>query len=121
MGIRTYRPYTAGTRDRSVADFVEITKSEPEKSLTMRVHRNKGRNNRGVITCRHRGGGHKRLYRMIDFRRDKKGIPARVAAIEYDPVDVLCQCLFRQKRANCFGTFRAARRLSVQAFVQRRS
>ncbi len=85
MGIRIYRPTTAGTRDRSVADFVEITKSEPEKSLTMRVHRNKGRNNRGVITCRHRGGGHKRIYRMIDFRRDKKGIPAKVAAIEYDP------------------------------------
>ena len=85
MGIRSYRPYTAGTRDRSVADFVEITKSEPEKSLTMRVHRNKGRNNRGVITCRHRGGGHKRLYRIVDFRRDKKNITARVAAIEYDP------------------------------------
>jgi large subunit ribosomal protein L2 len=85
MGIRNYRPTTAGTRDRSVSDFVEITKSEPEKSLTFRVHRNKGRNNRGVITCRHRGGGHKRIYRMVDFRRDKKGIPARVAAIEYDP------------------------------------
>jgi large subunit ribosomal protein L2 len=85
MGIRIYRPTTAGTRDRSVADFVEITKSEPEKSLTMRVHRNKGRNNRGVITCRHRGGGHKRLYRIIDFHRNKKGIPAKVAAIEYDP------------------------------------
>ena len=85
MGIRSYRPYTPGSRDRSVADFAEITKSEPEKSLTKRVHRNKGRNNRGVITCRHRGGGHKRLYRVIDFRRDKKGIPGKVAAIEYDP------------------------------------
>ncbi len=85
MGIRSYRPRTAGTRDRSVADFVEITKSEPEKALTMRVHRNKGRNNRGVITCRHRGGGHKRLYRIVDFLRNKKNIPAKVAAIEYDP------------------------------------
>ncbi|BAU42188.1 50S ribosomal protein L2 [Leptolyngbya sp. O-77] len=85
MGIRTYRPYTPGTRERSVADFAEITRSEPEKSLTRSVHRPKGRNNRGVITCRHRGGGHKRLYRVIDFRRNKRNIPAKVAAIEYDP------------------------------------
>ncbi|GAB4472262.1 MAG: 50S ribosomal protein L2 [Elainellaceae cyanobacterium] len=85
MGIRTYRPYTPGTRERSVADFAEVTRSEPEKSLTRSVHRPKGRNNRGVITCRHRGGGHKRLYRIIDFRRDKRNIPAKVAEIEYDP------------------------------------
>ncbi len=85
MGIRTYRPYTPGTRERSVSDFAEVTRSEPEKSLTYSVHRPKGRNNRGVITCRHRGGGHKRLYRMIDFRRDKHTIPAKVASIEYDP------------------------------------
>ncbi len=85
MGIRTYRPYTPGTRERSVSDFAEVTRSEPEKSLTYSVHRPKGRNNRGVITCRHRGGGHKRLYRVIDFRRDKHTIPAKVASIEYDP------------------------------------
>lgn len=85
MGIRNYRPYTAGTRDRSVADFKEVTKSEPEKSLVVSIHRAKGRNNRGVITCRHRGGGHKKLYRIIDFKRDKQGIPAKVVAIEYDP------------------------------------
>ncbi len=85
MGIRNYRPYTPGTRERSVSDFSEITTSEPEKSLTTSVHRHKGRNNRGVITCRHRGGGHKRLYRIIDFRRDKHGIPAKVASVEYDP------------------------------------
>jgi large subunit ribosomal protein L2 len=85
MGIRIYRPYTPGTRERSISDFSEITKSEPEKSLTGSRHRAKGRNNRGVITCRHRGGGHKRLYRVIDFRRDKRNIPAKVAAIEYDP------------------------------------
>ncbi|MEB3293243.1 MAG: 50S ribosomal protein L2 [Synechococcales bacterium] len=85
MGIRIFRPRTAGTRDRSVADFKEITKSKPEKSLTMYIHRAKGRNNRGVITCRHRGGGHKKLYRIIDFKRDKRGIPAQVVAIEYDP------------------------------------
>ncbi|HEY9752224.1 MAG TPA: 50S ribosomal protein L2 [Coleofasciculaceae cyanobacterium] len=85
MGIRLYRPYTPGTRTLATADFVEITKSEPEKSLTVSRHRPKGRNNRGVITCRHRGGGHKRLYRIIDFRRDKHAIPAKVASVEYDP------------------------------------
>jgi large subunit ribosomal protein L2 len=85
MGVRNYRPYTPGTRDRSVADFAEITKSEPEKKLVTSIHRKKGRNNRGVITCRHRGGGHKKLYRLIDFKRDKRNIDARVLAIEYDP------------------------------------
>lgn len=85
MGIRFYRPYTPSTRQKSVSDFAEITRSEPEKSLTVWIHRAKGRNNRGVITCRHRGGGHKRLYRTIDFRRDKHNIPAKVAEIEYDP------------------------------------
>jgi large subunit ribosomal protein L2 len=85
MGIRSYNPLTPGTRDRSVSDFAEITKSTPEKSLTSSKHRHKGRNNRGVITCRHRGGGHKKLYRMIDFRRDKRNIDAKVIAIEYDP------------------------------------
>src|SRR6476469_163372 len=85
MGIRSYRPYTPGTRQRTVSDFDEITRSEPEKSLTISVHRAKGRNNRGVITTRHRGGGHKRLYRIIDFRRDKRSIPARVMSVEYDP------------------------------------
>ncbi len=85
MGIRSYRPLTPGTRERSVSEFSEITRSEPEKSLTVSVHRAKGRNNRGVITCRHRGGGHKRLYRIIDFYRNKHSIPATVAEIEYDP------------------------------------
>ena len=85
MGIRSYRPYTPGTRQGTVSDFAEITKSEPEKSLVKFKHRSKGRNNRGVITSRRRGGGHKRLYRVIDFRRDKHNVPARVVAIEYDP------------------------------------
>lgn len=85
MGIRSYRPYTPGTRERTVSEFSEITRSEPEKSLTRSVHRAKGRNNRGVITCRHRGGGHKRLYRVIDFYRNKHNVPAKVASIEYDP------------------------------------
>lgn len=85
MGTRSYLPYTPSTRQCTVSDFAEITKSEPERSLTKSVHRVKGRNNRGVITSRRRGGGHKRLYREIDFKRDKHNIPAKVAAIEYDP------------------------------------
>ena len=85
MGIRTYRPLTPGTRERSVSDFSEITRSKPEKKLTRSIHRPKGRNNRGVITCRHRGGGHKRLYRMIDFKRDKREMAAEVLSVEYDP------------------------------------
>nr|YP_010835596.1 ribosomal protein L2 [Ulva meridionalis]WFS80064.1 ribosomal protein L2 [Ulva meridionalis] len=85
MGIRFYKPYTSGTRSRSVSDFNEITKVSPEKSLTFWLFRSKGRNNRGVITSRHRGGGHKRLYRLIDFKRNKIGINGKVKTIEYDP------------------------------------
>jgi large subunit ribosomal protein L2 len=85
MGIRSYRPYTPSTRQHTVSDFAEITHSEPEKSLTANKHTKQGRNNRGVITCRHRGGGHKRLYRIIDFRRDKLNVPGTVQTIEYDP------------------------------------
>lgn len=85
MGIRSYRPLTPGTRQATVSDFAEITKDKPEKSLVKYKHNTKGRNNRGVVTSRHRGGGHKRLYRIIDFRRDKRNLPAKVAAIEYDP------------------------------------
>ncbi|HHP7230208.1 MAG TPA: 50S ribosomal protein L2 [Xenococcaceae cyanobacterium] len=85
MGTRSFKPYTPGTRQATISDFSEITKSKPEKSLTKYKHRVKGRNNRGVITSRRRGGGHKRLYRTIDFRRDKLNIPGKVLAIEYDP------------------------------------
>lgn len=85
MSIRSYRPYTPGTRQATVSDFAEITRSKPEKSLTKYKHRKKGRNNRGVITSRRRGGGHKRRYRFIDFRRNKHNIPAEVVSIEYDP------------------------------------
>ena len=73
MAIRKFKPYTPGTRQRVVTDFSEITSAKPERSLIVSKHRVKGRNNRGVITCRHRGGGHKRQYRLVDFRRDKKG------------------------------------------------
>ena len=85
MGINFLNPCTPGTRQRSVSDFSEITASKPEKSLSFFIQRAKGRNNRGIITCRHRGGGHKRLYREIDFRRDKIGMAAKVVSIEYDP------------------------------------
>ena len=85
MGIRLYKSYTPGTRHRALSAFTEITKAKPEKSLIQKNHRQKGRNNRGVITIRHRGGGHKRRYRIIDFNRTKYGINGTVAAIEYDP------------------------------------
>jgi large subunit ribosomal protein L2 len=85
MGIRKLRPITPGTRFFSVSTFEEITKTEPEKSLLLPNKKSGGRNNLGRITSRHRGGGHKRMYRIIDFKRDKHGIEAKVAAIEYDP------------------------------------
>lgn len=86
MGIRKYKPTTPGRRGSSVADFVEITRSTPEKSLVRPLHSKGGRNNAGRVTVRHQGGGHKRAYRVIDFRRhDKDGVPAKVAHIEYDP------------------------------------
>ena len=85
MGIRLYKSYTPGTRHRALSAFTEITKAKPEKSLLQKNHRRKGRNNRGIITIRHRGGGHKRRYRIIDFNRTKYGILGTVASIEYDP------------------------------------
>jgi len=85
MTIRIFKPNTPGTRNRGVSSFNEITKSKPEKALTFNKHRFKGRNNKGRITIRHRGGGHKQLYRQIDFKRNKNGILGRVASIEYDP------------------------------------
>ena len=85
MGTRSYRPYTPSTRQVIISDFAEITKTEPEKSLTESVNRPKGRNNQGRITSRRRGGGHKQLYRIIDFKRDKRNMTATVTAIEYDP------------------------------------
>jgi len=85
MSIRKFRPMTAGTRFRSVAGFDEITRATPEKSLLEPKTRSGGRNNHGHLTSRHRGGGHKQQYRVIDFKRDKYGIPGRVAEIEYDP------------------------------------
>ena len=85
MNIRLYKSYTPGTRNRSVSEFHELTKKSPEKQLTKKNHSHKGRNNRGIITIRHRGGGHKRLYRTIDFKRNQFQIKGVVSAIEYDP------------------------------------
>lgn len=85
MPIRKYKPTSPARRSMSVSTFEEITKKRPEKSLTVALKKHAGRNNRGRITTRHRGGGAKRQYRIIDFKRNKTGIPARVAAIEYDP------------------------------------
>ena len=87
MGIRFYKPVTPGRRGASVSDFAEITdrKKRPEKSLTVRAKKTGGRNNQGKITARHRGGGHKRLYRIIDFKRNKDGVVGTVTHIEYDP------------------------------------
>ncbi len=85
MGIKTYKPYTPSRRHMSGSDFSEITASKPEKSLVVSLKKNSGRNNQGKITVRHRGGGNRRKYRIIDFKRRKDGIPATVKTIEYDP------------------------------------
>jgi large subunit ribosomal protein L2 len=85
MAVRKFKPTSAGRRFMTVSDFAEITKSEPEKTLLAPLHRHGGRNTHGRITTRHQGGGHKRRYRIIDFKRKKDGVPARVHSIEYDP------------------------------------
>ena len=85
MGIKKYKPTTPALRWTSLSDFSEITKSTPEKSLLLPLKKSGGRNSYGRITSRHRGGGHKRMLRIIDFKRDKPDIPAKVTAIEYDP------------------------------------
>nr|YP_010619314.1 Ribosomal protein L2 [Amplisiphonia pacifica]WAX03327.1 Ribosomal protein L2 [Amplisiphonia pacifica] len=85
MAIRLYKSYTPGTRNRTVSTFSEITKSKPEKKLVKHKHSFQGRNNRGIITSRHRGGGHKKKYRIIDFKRNKRNIIGTVYSIEYDP------------------------------------
>src|SRR5213079_1754371 len=85
MALRKFKPTSPGRRFMTVSTFEEVTRSKPEKSLTEPVKKTGGRNNYGRITTRHQGGGHKRRYRVIDFKRKKDGIPAKVAAIEYDP------------------------------------
>src|SRR5436190_9990570 len=85
MGIKRYKPTSPGRRQANVSDFSDITKSTPEKRLSVGTRKSGGRNNEGRVTTWKRGGGHRRRYRIIDFRRDKLGIPATVTSIEYDP------------------------------------
>src|SRR5947208_16646503 len=85
MALKKYKPTSPGRRFMTVSTFEEVTKTKPEKALTEKLTKKGGRNNTGRITTRHHGGGHKRRYRIIDFKRQKDGIPAKVAAIEYDP------------------------------------
>ena len=85
MGIKTYNPYTPSRRNMTGSDFAEITKTTPEKALCTSLKKNSGRNNQGKITVRHRGGGSRRLYRNVDFKRNKDGVAAKVIGIEYDP------------------------------------
>ena len=85
MAIKSFKPYSAGRRFMKVSDFDEITASKPEKSLLAKISQKGGRNNTGKMTVRHQGGGHKRQYRIIDFKRTKDNIPAKVATLEYDP------------------------------------
>ena len=85
MGIKTYSPYTPSRRHMTGSDFKEITASKPEKSLVVSLKKNSGRNNQGKITVRHQGGGYRTKYRLVDFKRNKDGIPAKVMTIEYDP------------------------------------
>ena len=85
MGLKIYKPTSAARRHMSVSDFAEITKAKPEKKLTRPVKKTGGRNAHGHITTRHIGGGHKRRFRLIDWKRNKDGVPAKVAGIEYDP------------------------------------
>ena len=102
MPIRKRKPTSPGRRFQTSSDFVEVTKTRPEKSLTKPKPKSGGRNSYGRMTSRHRGGGHKQRYRIVDFRRNKDGVPAKVAAIEYDPNRneglALLHYLERQKR-----------------------
>src|SRR3972149_10966640 len=85
MPIRAYKPTSAGRRFQTVLEYADVTKATPEKTLLRPLVKSGGRNSSGRLTIRHRGGGHKRQYRLIDFKRDKAGVPAKVASIEYDP------------------------------------
>ena len=85
MGIKLHKPTSPGRRFQTSSDFEEITRKKPEKALLRPLRKTGGRNSNGRMTVRHRGGGHKRTYRLIDFKRNKDGIPASVASIEYDP------------------------------------
>ncbi len=97
MAIKSFKPYTPSRRHMDVADFSELTKKAPEKSLTVGLRGKGGRNNTGEVMVRHQGGGHKQSYRFVDFKRDKAGVPAKVASIEYDPNRSARICLLHYK------------------------
>ena len=97
MAIKIYKPYTPSSRNKSGLDFSILSKIEPEKSLVTSNQRAKGRNNKGRITIRHKGGGHKRLYRKIDFKRNKYDVPGKVMSIEYDQIEMHLFLLFNMK------------------------
>ena len=105
MGIKTYNPYTPSRRHMTGSDFSEITKKEPEKALLVSLSKNAGRNNQGKITVRHRGGGSRRKYRIIDFKRRKDDIPATVVAVSYTHLSVRKKrrpALFLEMAAICW-------------------
>ncbi|MHC4122401.1 MAG: 50S ribosomal protein L2 [Planctomycetota bacterium] len=97
MGIRIYKPTTPGRRNASVNDYAELTTDKPEKSLCVRIKKNGGRNHSGIVTARFRGGGARKIYRIIDFKRDKDSVPAKVATVEYDPNRNCFICLLHYK------------------------
>ena len=114
MGIKTYKPTSPGRRFITTSDFEEITKSTPERSLLEPVKKTGGRNNNGRITTRHIGGGHKRRYRIIDFKRKKDGIPAKVASIEYDPNRALAsRCSTTRTARSATSSLRCACRWAI--------
>ena len=102
MPIKTFRPYTPSRRTITVSDYSDITKTTPEKSLTKGLRKTGGRNNTGMIMVRHIGGGHRRAYRQIDFKREKYGIPAKVVSIEYDPNRSARICLLNYAHRRSF-------------------
>ena len=120
MGIKTYNPYTPSRRQMTGSDFSEITKTTPEKSLLESKKRKAGRNAQGKITVRHRGGGAKKKYRIIDFKRKKDGIPATVVGIEYDPnrsANIALICYADGEKAY-FQRFRLVHRFTTSSCTQ---
>src|SRR4051794_23301786 len=93
MAIKTYKPYTPSRRGMTSADYSDLTTDKPEKSLLARLVKHGGRNNTGTLMVRHHGGGSKRAYRLVDFKRDKTGVPGKIASIEYDPNRTARICL----------------------------
>jgi len=116
MGIRSLKPVTPGSRFATRPDFADITTDKPEKSLTTALRKSGGRNNKGRITMRRRGGGHRRRYRIIDFKRNKFDIPAKVATIEYDPNRSAYIALFNARQFPVFNSTFSPETISSPTF-----